>query len=29
MECTAMGISYLAENIEILHRIGKSSFLRL
>jgi rod shape-determining protein MreB len=28
MDCAAMGIGYLAENIEILHRIGKSGFLR-
>lgn len=27
-DCAAMGIGYLAENIELLHRIGKSGFLQ-
>ncbi len=28
MGCAAMGAGHLADNIELLHRIGKSSFLR-
>lgn len=28
MGCAAMGVGHLADNIELLHRIGKSSFLR-
>ncbi|MBE5787343.1 MAG: rod shape-determining protein [Clostridiales bacterium] len=28
MNCAARGVGHLAENIEALHRIGKSSFLR-
>ena len=28
MSCAALGAGHLADNIELLHRIGKSSFLR-
>lgn len=28
MSCAALGVGYLADNIELLHRIGRSSFLR-
>ena len=28
MSCAALGVGHLADNIELLHRIGRSSFLR-